>query len=94
MQKGEKKRVFRKELQRYFGFPLAAAGVMVLAFFLLQGQIVKEIRKGTYEILIDSARQQSITLERYVDALATRVHLIADYDADAGPNTLVESLRT
>ena len=94
MQKGEKKRVFRKELLRYFGFPLAAAGVMVLAFFLLQGQIVKEIRKGTYEILIDSARQQSITLERYVDALATRVHLIADYDADAGPNTLVESLRT
>jgi diguanylate cyclase (GGDEF)-like protein/PAS domain S-box-containing protein len=94
VQKGEKKRTFLKELLRYFGFPLAAAGVMVLAFFLLQGQIVKEIRKGTYEILIDAARQQSITLERYVDLLATRVYLIADYDADTGPNTLVESLRT
>ena len=94
MQKGEEKRVFRKELLRYFGFPLAAAGVMVLAFFLLQGKIVKEIQKGTYEILIDSARQQSITLERYIDSLATRVQLIADYDADTGPNTLVESLRT
>ena len=88
------KQPFLKELLRYFGYPLAAAGVMVLAFFLLQGQIVKEIQKGTYEILIDAARQQSITLEGYVDLLAARVHLIADYDADTGPNTLVESLRT
>ena len=88
------KRSFLKELLRYFGYPLAAAGVMVLAFFLLQGQIVKEIQKGTYQILIDAARQQSITLERYVDLLTTRVQLIADYDADTGPNTLVESLRT
>lgn len=88
------KRSFLKELLRYFGYPLAAAGVMVLAFFLLQGQIVKEIQKGTYQILIDAARQQSITLGRYVDLLSARVHLIADYDADTGPNTLVESLRT
>jgi diguanylate cyclase (GGDEF)-like protein len=88
------KRSFLKELLRYFGYPLAAAGVMMLAFFLLQGQIVKEIQKGTYQILIDAARQQSITLGRYVDLLAARVHLIADYDADTGPNTIVESLRT
>lgn len=88
------KRSFLKELLRYFGYPLAAAGVMMLAFFLLQGQIVKEIQKGTYQILIDAARQQSITLGRYVDLLAARVHLIADYDADMGPNTIVESLRT
>ena len=104
MQQGKTKRAFSKdsflkhpllkELLRYFGYPLAAAGVMVLAFFLIQGQIVKEIRKGTYEILIDAARQQSITLKRYVDLLSTRVQLIADYDADTGPNTLVESLRT
>jgi len=88
------KRAFLKNLLRYFGFPLAAAGVLILAFILLQGQIIKEIRKGTYQVLTDAVRQQSIALERYVDMLNTRVHLIADYDADTGPNTLVESLRT
>ncbi len=94
MQQNDSKRAFLKDLLRYFGFPLAAAGVMVLAFFLLQAQVVEEIRKGTYQILEDSARQQTISLERYVDLLTTRVQLIANYDADTGPNTLVESLRT
>lgn len=94
MQQSLTKRAFLKNLLRYFGFPLAAAGVLILAFILLQGQIIKEIRKGTYQVLTDAVRQQSIALERYVDMLNTRVHLIADYDADTGPNTLVESLRT
>ncbi len=67
---------------------------MLLAFFVLQGQIVREIRKGTFQTLEDAARQQSIALERYVEQLSTRVKLIAGYDADTGPNTLVESLRT
>ena len=87
-------RAFLKNLLRYFGFPLAAAAVMLIAFFALKSQIVKEIRKGTFQILEDAARQQSITLERYVDLLTTRVQLIADYDADTGPQALVESLRT
>ena len=94
MQQSLTKRAFLKNLLRYFGFPLAAAGVMVLAFILLQGQIVKEIRKGTYQVLTDAVRQQTISLERYVDMLETRVQLIANYDADTGPKTLVESLRT
>lgn len=94
MHNREPKRSFLKNLLRYFGFPLAAAGVMLIAFFALQSQIVAEIRKGTFQILEDAARQQSITLERYVDLITTRVQLIADYDADTGPKTLVESLRT
>jgi len=94
VQQSQSKRAFLKNLLRYFGFPLAAGAVMVLAFFLLQAQVVKEIRKGTYQILMDAARQQSNELERYVDMLTTRVHLIASYDADTGPNTLVETLRT
>lgn len=94
MPQGETKRVFLKNLLRYFGFPLAAAGVMLIAFFALQGQIVNEIRKGSYQILEDAARQQTISLGRYVDLISTRIELIANYDADAGPNTLVESLRT
>lgn len=94
MQKSESRREFLKNLLRYFGFPLAAAGVMLIAFFALQSQIVVEIRNGTYQILEDAARQQAISLGRYVDMIATRVELIANYDADAGPNTLVESLRT
>jgi diguanylate cyclase (GGDEF)-like protein/PAS domain S-box-containing protein len=94
VQKPETKRTPLKEFLRYFGYPLAAAGVMLLAFYTLQGQIVKEIHKGTNEILVDSARQQTISMERYVDLLTTRVELIASYDADTGPNTLVESLRT
>ncbi|MDD4310909.1 MAG: hypothetical protein PHW41_00310 [Eubacteriales bacterium] len=94
MQQSQSKRAFLKNLLRYFGFPLAAAGVLTLAFILLQGQIVNEIRKGTYQILTDAVRQQTIVLERYVDLLETRVQLIANYDADTGPKTLVESLRT
>ncbi|HWQ98872.1 MAG TPA: diguanylate cyclase [Clostridia bacterium] len=94
MQKTTSKRAYWKEILRYFGYPLAAAGVMLLAFFTLQSQIVKEIHKGTNEVLVDSARQQTISLERYLDLLSTRVELIANYDADTGPNTLVESLRT
>lgn len=94
MKTPETKRTPLKEFLRYFGYPLAAAAVMLLAFFTLQAQIVKEIHKGTNEILVDAARQQSISLERYVDLLIARVELIADYDADTGPNTLVESLRT
>lgn len=90
----ETNRAFLKNLLRYFGFPLAAAGVMLIAFFALQSQIVNEIRKGTYQILEDAARQQAISLDRYVESIATRVELIANYDADAGPKTLVESLRT
>ncbi len=94
MQQSEPKRTSFKSFLRYFGFPLIGGAVMILAFLVLQAQVVKEIRKGTYQILMDAARQQSIALERYVDMLTTRVHLIADYDADTGPNTLVESLRT
>ena len=94
MQKKTAKRAYWKEILRYFGYPLAAAGVMLLAFFTLQSQIVKEIHKGTNEVLVDSARQQTISMERYLDLLFARVELIANYDADTGPNTLVESLRT
>jgi PAS domain-containing protein/cell division protein FtsB len=94
VQQSQPMRTSFRSFLRYFGFPLIGGAVMVLAFLLLQTQVVAEIRKGTYQILMDSARQQSIALERYVDMLTTRVHLIADYDADTGPNTLVESLRT
>lgn len=94
VQQSESKRTSFKSFLRYFGFPLIGGAVMILAFLVLQAQVVKEIRKGTYQILMDAARQQSIALERYVDMLTTSVHLIADYDADTGPNTLVESLRT
>ncbi len=94
MQQRKSKRAFNKNLLRYFGFPLAAGAVIILVFFLLQGQVVREIRKGTYQVLVDTARQQSIALERYVELLEMRVQLIADYDADTGPLTLVESLHT
>ena len=94
VQQSESKRTSFKSFLRYFGFPLIGGAVMIFAFLVLQSQVVKEIRKGTYQILMDAARQQSIALERYVDMLTTSVHLIADYDADTGPNTLVESLRT
>ena len=94
MQQGKSKRAFLKNLLRYFGFPLVAAAVMMIAFFALQSQIVGAIRKGTYQILEDTVRQQTNTLDRYVELITLRVQLIANYDSDTGPNTLVESLRT
>lgn len=94
MQQGEKRSDTLKYILRYFGFPLFAAGVLLITFFVTQGQMTNELRKGTYQILRDSTRQQCISLEQYVGLLATRVQLIAHYDADTGPNTLVESLRT
>ncbi|MDP3446477.1 MAG: diguanylate cyclase [Eubacteriales bacterium] len=94
MQQGEKKRITLEKILRHFGFPLFAAVVLLVTFFITQGQMAKELRKGTYQILWDATRQQCISLEQYIGLLATRVQLIAHYDADTGPNTLVESLRT
>ncbi len=94
MQQETPKRDFLKKLLRHFAFPLLAAGVMLIAFFALKSQIRDTIRKGTYQILEDTVRQQTNTLGRYVDLLSKRVQLVADYDSSAGPNTLVESLRT
>ena len=62
MQQSQTKRAFLKNLLRYFGFPLAAGAVMLCAFFLLQAQVVKEIRKGTYQILMGA----SVILSRIV----------------------------
>ena len=59
MQQRKSKRAFNKNLLRYFGFPLAAGAVIILVFFLLQGQVVREIRKGTYQVLVDTARQHA-----------------------------------
>ena len=78
---------------RYFGFPLAAAGVLLIAFFALQSQIVQEIRKSSYQILETAAQQQANTLGRYLDLVATRIELIADYHAVQSPKVMIESLR-
>ncbi|NLI52859.1 MAG: diguanylate cyclase [Clostridiales bacterium] len=94
MKQGETNRSGFHEILRYFGVPLLAVIVVIIAFFATQKQVVSEIRLGTYQILRDATLNQRITLEKYIGLLTTRVELIADYDSDTGPNTLVESLRT
>ena len=89
----ELRRALLKNLLRYFGFPLAAAGVLLIAFFALQSQIVQEIRKSSYQILETAAQQQANTLERYLDLVATRIELIAGYHAEQSPQVMIESLR-
>lgn len=93
MHQRERRRAQLKNFLRYFGFPLAAAGVMLIAFFALQSQIVNEIRKSSYQILENAAQQQGISLGRYMHLISTRVELIADYDADMGPKALADALR-
>ncbi len=94
MRKSETAHSSTAEVIRYFGFPLFAVIVLIIAFFATQNEVEAEIQKGTYQMLRDATLQQRITLARHVELLATRVKLIADYDSDTGPNTLVESLRT
>ena len=89
----ELRRALLKNLLRYFGFPLAAAGVLLIAFFALQAQIVTEIRKSSYQILETAAQQQANALGRYLDLVATRLELITDYDAYQNPQALIESLQ-
>ncbi len=94
MKRSGSARSFITELMRYFGFPVFAVIVVVIAFFATKYQIESEIHEGTFQILQDSTRTQRIALERHVDLLTTRVTLVADYNSDTGPNTLVEALRT
>ena len=82
------------ELVKYFGFSIISVVVLVVAFLLTSENISKEIHKAAYRSLQDSTMQQHVTISRYIDLLATRTTLIAQYDRDTGPNTLVESLRT
>jgi hypothetical protein len=94
LKQGETNRSGFHEILRYFGVPLLAVIVVIIAFFATQKQVVSEIRLGTYQILRDATLNQRITLEKYIGLLTTRVELIADYDSDTRPEHAVESLRT
>lgn len=81
------------ELLRYFGFPLLAVVVVIIAFFATKSRISAEIQKDTYQILRNAALNQRILFERYTDLLTTRTKLIAGYNGETEPETLVELLR-
>lgn len=91
--RNESTRTFFSELARYFGFPLFAVVVVVIAFFATNRQIEAEIHKGTFQILQDSSRTQRNELERYVDRLTTRIELIAAHDSEIGPAATCTALR-
>ena len=82
------------ELLKYFGFSIISVVVLIVAFLILSNNISKEILKTTYQVLEDSTRQERAAFQKYIDLLAARTKLIAEYEADTGPNTLVESIRT
>lgn len=82
------------EVLKYFGFSIISVVLLVVAFLVLSSNISNEIQKTTYQVLEDSTRQQRVAFQKYIDLLAARTNLIADYKADTGPNTLVESIRT
>ncbi len=82
------------ELIQYFWGPFVAIVIVIVVFLVTRSEINTEIQKGTYQSLQDSTMQQRVTVSRYIDLLAARTALIAEYDSDTGPNTLVESLRT
>lgn len=93
MKKGETIRSNLKELLRYFGFPLFAVVVVLVAFFLTQQQVSSEIEKGTFQILQDATLYQRITIEKYIHILTMRVDLIAGRDSNSDPEALVELLQ-
>ena len=82
------------EVLKYFGFSIISVVLLVVAFLVLSSNISNEIQKTTYQVLEDSTRQQRVAFQKYIDLLAARTNLIAEYKADTGPNTLVESIRT
>ena len=91
--RNETTRTFFSELARYFGFPLFAVVVVVIAFFATNRQIEAEIHNGTFQILQDSSRTQRNELERYIDRLTTRINLIAVHDSELGPAAICAALR-
>jgi diguanylate cyclase (GGDEF)-like protein/PAS domain S-box-containing protein len=93
VKKGETKRSNLRELLRYFGYPLFAVAVVVVAFLATQKQVFVEIQKGTYQILQDATLYQRITIEKYIHILSMRTELIAQRDSSSGPAALVDLLK-
>lgn len=82
------------ELVKYFGFAIISVIVFIVAFLVISNNIAKEIHLSTYQALEDSTRQESASLQKYLDSITARTALIATYKADAGPNMLIAALRT
>lgn len=82
------------ELVKYFGFAIISVIVFIAAFLVISNNIAKEMHLSTYQALEDSTRQESASLQKYLDSITARTALIATYKADAGPNMLIAALRT
>lgn len=94
MEGRESLRIRIHDLFRYFGFTIIAVVALVVSFIVISERISKEIQKVTYQVLEDSTRQERASLQKFFDLLVARTNIIADYEANTGPNTIIESLRT
>ncbi|MEA4869161.1 MAG: diguanylate cyclase [Christensenella sp.] len=81
------------DLLRYFGFPLFAVGVVLIAFLGINRQVRSEIQTGTFQTLLDATRYQRSAVEKYVHLVSTRVELIADHESSSAAAALVTALR-
>ena len=82
------------DLLRYFGFPLFAVAIVLIAFLGINRQVMSEIRIGTYQTLLDATRYQRTAIEKYVHLVTTRAELIADHENSSDASELVKTLQT
>lgn len=82
------------DLLRYFGFPVFAVGIVLIAFLGINKQVMSEIRVGTYQTLLDATHYQRTAIEKYVRLVTTRAELIADHENSSDAGELVKTLQT
>ena len=92
---GNRSRKYRfLELLKYFGFTIISVVVLIVAFLLTSKNIASQIQTVTDQALKDSARQGSVSIQKYVGLIIAQTTLIAQHQAEHGARALVESLRS
>ena len=82
------------KLVRYFGFTIISVVVLVAAFLVTNRNIAVQIQSVTDQALMDSTRQESASIQKYIGLIVAQTTLIAQHQADHGAKALVESLRS
>lgn len=82
-----------KDLIRYFGLPLIVFAIMAITFIVFQGCIASEIQQGTYQILRESALQQSADVAKYLNMMVQKAEITTAYNQCTDKTTVTEMLK-
>ncbi len=82
------------KLVQYFGFTIISVVILVATFLASSRNISSQIQTLTDQTLKDSARQESVSIQKYVGLILAQTTLIAEHNARHGAKEMVEELRS